>query len=86
MVLLSFFCNNNNLYILRVFILLFCNFTGPNHGKLVVCYIGTWAVYRPMRGSFSIEHIDPSLCTHVVYAFVGLNTTHDAIRSLGKYL
>lgn len=50
---------------------------------MVVCYIGTWAVYRPDKGSFSIENIDASLCTHVVYAFVGLNSTHDDIRSLG---
>lgn len=59
-------------------------FSGPNHGKVVVCYIGTWAVYRPSGGSFAIEHVEPSLCTHLVYSFVGLNTTHDSIKPLGK--
>jgi len=59
--------------------------TGPKHGKVVVCYIGTWAVYRPGRGSFAIEHIDPNVCTHLVYSFVGLNVTHDSIRSLDPW-
>lgn len=59
--------------------------TGPGHGKVVVCYIGTWAVYRPGRGSFTLEHIDPNMCTHLVYSFAGLNTTHDSIRSLDPW-
>lgn len=41
--------------------------------KRVVCYIGTWSVYRPGNGKFDINNIDPTLCTHVIYAFVGLN-------------
>lgn len=59
--------------------------TGPSHGKVVVCYLATWAVYRPGRGSYEIEHFDPNLCTHVIYAFSGLDTAKDAIKSLGKY-
>ncbi|KAF2885389.1 hypothetical protein ILUMI_20787 [Ignelater luminosus] len=59
--------------------------TGPSHGKLVVCYVGTWSVYRPTRGLFALEHIDPSLCTHIIYAFAGLNVTHDSIRSLDPW-
>lgn len=58
--------------------------TGPKHNKVVVCYVGTWAVYRPDRGSFAIEHIDPSLCTHLIYSFAGLNATTFTIRSLGN--
>lgn len=58
---------------------------GPSHNKVVVCYISTWAVYRPSHGSFALENIDPNLCTHVVYAFAGLNVTADSIKSLGKY-
>ncbi|XP_017769125.1 PREDICTED: probable chitinase 2 [Nicrophorus vespilloides] len=61
------------------------DFTGPVHGKVVVCYVGTWAVYRPGRGSFAIENIDPNVCTHLVYSFAGLNVTHDAIRSLDPW-
>ncbi|CAD6225809.1 GSCOCT00005737001.2-RA-CDS [Cotesia congregata] len=38
----------------------------------IVCYFGSWSVYRPGNGRFSIENIDPHLCTHLVYTFVGL--------------
>ncbi|KAF2880906.1 hypothetical protein ILUMI_25264 [Ignelater luminosus] len=39
----------------------------------VVCYYGSWAVYRPGNGRFQIEDIDPTLCTHLIYTFVGLD-------------
>lgn len=59
--------------------------TGPAHNKVVVCYLAAWAVYRPERGSYTIEHFDPSLCTHVVYAFAGLDIKTDAIKSLDPW-
>lgn len=40
----------------------------------VVCYYGSWAVYRPGRGKFDVEDIDPTLCTHLIYTFIGLGT------------
>ncbi|XP_046398637.1 probable chitinase 2 [Ischnura elegans] len=57
------------------------------HGKAVVCYVASWAVYRPERGSFSIEELEPALdgCTHVVYAFAGLNSTTNGLRSLDPF-
>lgn len=58
--------------------------SGPQHNKTVVCYISTWAVYRPERGSFNIDNFDPNLCTIAIYAFAGLDPANDAIRSLGK--
>lgn len=51
---------------------------------MVVCYISTWAVYRPGQGAYAIENFDANLCTHVVYAFAGLDITQSAIKSLGK--
>lgn len=51
---------------------------------MVVCYISTWAVYRPGKGSFSLDNFDASLCTHAVYAFAGLDNENDAIKSTGK--
>lgn len=39
----------------------------------MVCYYGSWAVYRPVPGKFDVEQIDPTLCTHIVYTFVGLS-------------
>ncbi|KAL7733630.1 hypothetical protein ACLKA6_005082 [Drosophila palustris] len=59
--------------------------TGPAHDKVVVCYISTWAVYRPKPGAYSIEHFDPSLCTHAIYAFAGLDITQSSIKSLDPW-
>ncbi|KAL1402578.1 hypothetical protein pipiens_019709, partial [Culex pipiens pipiens] len=39
----------------------------------IVCYYGTWATYRNGAGRFAVEHIDPFLCTHLIYAFVGIH-------------
>lgn len=68
-------------YLKLIFFLIL--FAGPIHGKVVVCYISTWAVYRPGQGAYSIDNFDPSLCTHVVYAFAGLDPQQSAIKSLG---
>lgn len=38
----------------------------------MVCYVGTWAVYRPGDGKFEMEDIDPHLCTHAMYGFTKL--------------
>lgn len=51
----------------------------------IVCYVGTWAAYRPGAGKFEIEDIDPSLCTHLIYAFVGLDTDTDGIKILDPW-
>ncbi|XP_059613267.1 probable chitinase 2 [Phlebotomus argentipes] len=59
--------------------------TGPSHDKVVVCYIGTWATYRPGFGSFTLDHVDPSLCTHLIYAFSGLDTDTDGIKALDPW-
>nr|XP_049698952.1 probable chitinase 2 isoform X1 [Helicoverpa armigera]XP_049698953.1 probable chitinase 2 isoform X2 [Helicoverpa armigera]XP_049698958.1 probable chitinase 2 isoform X3 [Helicoverpa armigera] len=58
---------------------------GPKHDKKVVCYIATWAVYRPDPGKFSLEDLEPSLCTHLVYSFAGLNETTNTIKSLDPW-
>ncbi|XP_014233442.1 acidic mammalian chitinase-like [Trichogramma pretiosum] len=38
----------------------------------IVCYYGSWSVYRPDAGKFDVSFIDPHLCTHLVYTFVGI--------------
>lgn len=52
--------------------------------KKVVCYYGSWAVYRPEPGKFPVENIDPFICTHLVYGFAGLSSSN-TIRSLDAW-
>lgn len=40
----------------------------------IVCYYGTWAAYRQGNGQFTVQNIDPNLCTHIVYTFFGIGT------------
>jgi len=56
------------------------------HDKKVVCYWGTWANYRPNNGKFTPESIDASLCTHLIYSFVGLDADTSAIKSLDPWM
>ncbi len=45
---------------------------GEKAGKIFVCYLGSWANYRPKDGAYKMEDIDPNLCTHIVYGFATL--------------
>ncbi|KAH8271606.1 hypothetical protein KR018_010933, partial [Drosophila ironensis] len=51
----------------------------------VVCYQGTWSVYRPGPGKFGVADIDPFLCTHLIYAFLGIEETGQ-LRVIDGYL
>lgn len=51
----------------------------------VVCYWGTWSVYRWGNGKFTVDDIDPTLCTHMIYTFVGIQRDGN-IRLLDEYL
>ncbi|XP_070506293.1 chitinase-3-like protein 1 [Chironomus tepperi] len=39
--------------------------------KKVVCFWGTWAAYRAGNGKFEVTNIDPTICTHIIYSFMG---------------
>ena len=58
----------------------FC--TVKEHKKVVACYWNTWSMYRPTNGEFSPENVNPSLCTHLVYNFAGMDTKNDSLISL----
>ncbi|XP_034652817.1 acidic mammalian chitinase [Drosophila subobscura] len=53
--------------------------------KLVNCYWGTWANYRPGDGKFTPSDIDPFLCTHISYTFFGIGDGGE-FKSLDTWL
>ena len=61
-------------------------FTVKGHDKVVVCYWGTWANYRPKDGKFTPEDVDPTLCTHLIYSFAGLDAELDKIKPLDPWM
>ncbi|CAF4833625.1 unnamed protein product [Pieris macdunnoughi] len=58
---------------------------GPMHGKVVVCYVASWAAYRTGAGKFEQSDLEPSLCTHLVYSFAGLDEHGHSIKSLDPW-
>ncbi|XP_076164556.1 chitotriosidase-1-like [Ptiloglossa arizonensis] len=48
-----------------------------SHDKRVVCYFGNWAGERPGLGAIHVSDINPRLCTHLIYAYVGLDYQGD---------
>ncbi|KAG7164862.1 chitinase 10-like 5, partial [Homarus americanus] len=42
-------------------------------GYKVVCYFTNWAYHRESPYKFAPEYVDPSLCTHLVYAYAMLD-------------
>ncbi|KAF7418048.1 hypothetical protein HZH68_000701 [Vespula germanica] len=59
--------------------------TTPTNGKVVACYVAMWAKYRPSNGYFTLDNLKPQHCTHLIYAFAGLNTTSWEIQSLDRW-
>ncbi|CAF2630318.1 unnamed protein product [Rotaria sp. Silwood2] len=51
---------------------LVCTVIPDSYGKRVMCYYTNWSGYRPSDGRFSIQDIDPSLCTHIIYSFASV--------------
>nr|BAX00337.1 chitinase [Hexagrammos otakii] len=43
----------------------------------LVCYFTNWAQYRTGDGKFLVLNIDPNLCTHLIYAFSGINDANE---------
>jgi chitinase len=47
------------------------SFAHSSHSR-VVCYFTSWTIYRPDIGKFQAANIDPTLCTHINYAYIGI--------------
>lgn len=62
------------------------DFTVHGHNQKVVCYWGTWANYRPDGGKFTADHVDATLCTHLIYSFAGLDSGNWTIKSLDPWM
>ena len=60
--------------------------TSNSCGKKVVCYYPNWAHWRQGEGKFGISDIDPSLCTHVVYAFAVIDPATMGLKAHDAYL
>uniref|UniRef100_A0A4D5S3V8 chitinase n=1 Tax=Ixodes scapularis TaxID=6945 RepID=A0A4D5S3V8_IXOSC len=52
--------------------------------KVFICYWGSWSHYRHANGAFSVNQIDPTLCTHLVYTFAKLE--NGVIKEYDPYL
>ncbi|XP_050672534.1 probable chitinase 10 isoform X2 [Leptidea sinapis] len=52
----------------------------------VVCYYTNWAWYRPGSGKFTPSEIDPTLCTHIIYAFAVLDSTQLVLKPHDNWL
>lgn len=47
----------------------------------IVCYFTNWAWYRRGLGRYLPEHIDHTLCTHIVYGFAVLDYSNLVIKA-----
>ena len=54
-------------------------FPSPATSTRLVCHMTNWAQYRPASGKFTADHIDPFLCTHVVYGLATINSFNQLI-------
>ncbi|CAO1342835.1 unnamed protein product [Diamesa hyperborea] len=64
---------------------LLCAGVSINAQKKVVCYWGTWSGYRPGDGHFDASFIDPKICTHIIYSFIGASAD-GTVNTLDSWL
>ncbi|RZC36447.1 Glyco hydro 18 domain containing protein, partial [Asbolus verrucosus] len=47
---------------------------GTASAAKIVCYYSSWAIYYGGDGAVQPEDMDPTMCTHINYAFVAINS------------
>lgn len=55
----------------------FCATAAHASDYVRTCYYSNWAQYRPGQGKFEMSHIDPFLCTHMIYSFVEIGSNNE---------
>ncbi|XP_039275756.1 endochitinase isoform X1 [Nilaparvata lugens] len=61
-------------------------FSNSVDAKKVVCYYSSWAAYRDAPVTYKVENIPASKCTHIIYAFLGVNENTWQVKILDEYL
>ncbi|PSN42058.1 hypothetical protein C0J52_15586 [Blattella germanica] len=49
--------------------------------RIVACYVCEWASLRTGLGKFTVDDVDPTQCTHLLYAFANFNEDTNSIES-----
>ncbi|XP_057310495.1 uncharacterized protein LOC130648459 [Hydractinia symbiolongicarpus] len=66
--------HNCNMKLFIAALLTLCGVVAGNYVR--VCYYTNWSQYRRQPVKFFPENIDPSLCTHIAFAFAKINSDH----------
>ncbi|KAL1138265.1 hypothetical protein AAG570_009954, partial [Ranatra chinensis] len=80
-------CQQSSEYLFFCFISIsiFDYFNSGASGSKIVCYFTNWAWYRKGDSKFFPEHMNPSLCTHIIYAFATLEPNSLTIASFDPW-
>ena len=66
--------------ILKLFLDVTAMTSAVTQEKVRMCYFTSWSQYRFGSGRFLPAHIDPFLCTHILYAFVHIDLSSDSLK------
>ncbi|KAL1140906.1 hypothetical protein AAG570_000834 [Ranatra chinensis] len=58
---------------------------GESGNKALFCYLAVWSIYRHGNGMFRTSDLEADLCTHFVYAYLGINETTYEIASIDDW-